>query len=135
MTHRWTANLFATDVYRLNANIMALCAAHGLKNEVLIVNNPFHNVLLLIQELSKNQVSAFLGLLIRERERERKNDNPLFLLDYHNKRPTNWTNETQISGCIQALRIWGTSPGIQFRACEFFFLFCTVLELFKANPI
>lgn len=55
-TNRWTTNLFATDVYRLNANLMSLCAAHGIKNEVLIVINPFNNLLLLTQELSKNKV-------------------------------------------------------------------------------
>lgn len=54
--NRWTPDLFSTDIFRLNANVMTLCAAFGLRNEVLVAQNPFNNLHLLIQEMQKSKV-------------------------------------------------------------------------------
>lgn len=73
--NRWSAGLFATDMFHLNANVIALCAAFGLKNEVLVVNNPFNNLHLLIQEFEKYKVclcrkNLSYSLLIRSPSHE-----------------------------------------------------------------
>lgn len=56
-TNRWTSNLFSTDVFRLNTNVMAICAAFGLSNDVLYFQNPFNNLFLLKQLLTANKVN------------------------------------------------------------------------------
>ncbi|KAI6181466.1 hypothetical protein M3Y98_00832400 [Aphelenchoides besseyi] len=61
---RWTGDSFASDQYRLNTNVIALCAAFGLSNDVLRLQSPFNNLFILIQELHKNnKINSISGLL------------------------------------------------------------------------
>jgi hypothetical protein len=104
--NRWSTDLFSTDMFRLNANVMTLCAAFGLKNDVLAVQNPFNNLHLLIQELQKSKVCPNELQLIN------------LCLVVHNSRTFNGANETKIGGCFQAVQIRRAPTRIQFRTCE-----------------
>lgn len=54
-TH-WTQDLFLTDIFRLNVNVLAVCAAFGLPHEVLKLNQPFQNLFSLVTALKQNTV-------------------------------------------------------------------------------
>ncbi|CAD5212218.1 unnamed protein product [Bursaphelenchus xylophilus] len=59
----WSQDLFFTDMFKLNVNILALCAVFGLKNEQIKISQPFHNLYNLVHALLKKEIDGTDGLI------------------------------------------------------------------------
>ncbi|CAD5207651.1 unnamed protein product [Bursaphelenchus okinawaensis] len=59
----WSQDLFYTDMFKLNVNVLSLAAAFGLKNEQIKINQPVHNLHTLVNSLLKNDLTGTDGLV------------------------------------------------------------------------